>query len=185
VRSAAHASIQAAEIAMTRPRPAAVSHRLSLFDHYGWALRLVKKVREGKTVAAAVGLARAYARDVRDIECAGEATRFVGRSAGLIRRNCAVPTTVIRRWREAARDYGSGAAHTDRKLANFLAAMCREVSVAQIANVVREASAQVAKAKARKDAKKSSGWRKVAANLEAMRQSIAHRVGVAIPFPRT
>lgn len=156
---------------------------LPLFDHYGWALRLVKKVREGKTVAQAVGLARSYASDVRDVECVSEAARFVGRSAGLIRKNCGLPVAVIRRWQQAARDFGDGREYTDRKLANFLAGMCKEVSAAQIAEAVREAYAQEAKAKSRKDSKKATQWRKVAANLEAMRKSIVGGGFVPVPYP--
>jgi len=130
-----------------------------------------------------VGSARAYARDVRDIECASEAKLFVGRSAELIRKNCAVPVTAIKRWQDAARDFGSGGGFTDRKLANFLAAMYKDVSAAQIAEAVREATAQAAKAKARQDRKKASQWRRVAANLEAMRQSIADGGFVPVPYP--
>ena len=168
---------------MPRPRPATAAPTLSLFDHYGRALRLVKRIREGKTVAEAVASARAHARDVRDVECAAEAARFVGRSAERIRKNCAVPVAVITRWVDAARELGSGRGLTDRKLANFLAAMLKEVSAAQLAEAAREAAAQAARSRARRDPKKASQWRKVAANLEAMRQAIAEGVGVPLPYP--
>lgn len=157
---------------------------IPLFDHYGWALRLVKKVRDGKTVADAVAFARAYARDVRDIECVSEAANQVGRSAEVIRKNCVAPVATIRRWRDAARDFGSGQGYTDRKLANFLAAMYKDVRAAQVAEAVREATAQSAKAKARQDKKKASQWRRAAANLEAMRLSIADGGFVPVPYPQ-
>jgi hypothetical protein len=173
------ASIAITENTMPRSRPS----NLPIFDHYGHALRLVKKVREGRTVAQAVGLAPAYARDVRDIECANEAARFVGRSAALIRKHCVVPVAVIRNWRDAAQVFGSGRGFTDRKLANFLAGMYKEVSAAQIAEAVREARAQAAKAKARHDTKKAAQWRRAAANLGAMCQSITEGGFVPVPYP--
>ena len=131
---------------MARPRSAARALWLPLFDYYGWALRLVKRIREGMTVADAVASARAYAKDVRDIECAGEAARLVERGAERARRNCAVPVAVIRLWEGAASDFGSGREFTDRKLAFFLSGMYKTVSAAQVAEAVREAVAQAAKA---------------------------------------
>ena len=146
-------------------------------------LRLVKRIRDGKTVAEVVSSARRYAGHVRDIECASEAARFVDRGAALIRKNCDVPVATIRKWREACREYGSGEQLTDRKLANILAAMYKDVSADQIAEAVREARVQAAKAKTRRDMKKSAAWRRVAANLEAMRRSIVDEGCVPVPYP--
>jgi hypothetical protein len=151
-----------------------------MLDHYGWALRLVKKIRDGQSVADAVAFATTYAQDVRDGQCAEEAALQVGRSADRIRKNCSVPVAVIKRWQDAARELGTGEHLTDRKLANFLKAMFQEVQAAQIAEAVREASAQTAKAK---DKAKAAQWRRAAANLEAMRKSITDGSCVAVPYP--
>jgi hypothetical protein len=157
--------------------------RLPSFDYYGQALRLVKKVREGRTVANAVALARAYAMDVRDIDCVYEAQQQVGRSAVQIRKHCAVPVAVIKEWQNATRDLGSGRQWTDRKLANLLAKMLKDVHGAVVAEAAREASAQAAKANARHDTKKASQWRRAAANLGAMCQSITDGGFVPVPHP--
>lgn len=159
--------------------------KLPLFDYEGWAARLVKSVREGRTVADAVASVEAYARDVRDIECAHEAARLVGQDAEQIRKNCAVPATVVTRWQEdAARDFGRGQEFTDRKLARFLAAMYRDVRAAQVAEAVREAGARAEEAEALQGQQKASQWRRVQANLEAMRQSISGGGFVPVPCPR-
>ena len=168
---------------MPRPSPAAPPVRLPAFDYYGLALRLVKKVREGATVADVVASAEAYARDVRDIDCSYHAGLLVGRLAGRLRKHCAVPVDVIMRWQDAARDLGSGQQVTDRKLANFLQKMYKEVHGAQVAAAAREASTQSAKARARGDKKSAERWRRVAANLEAMRQSITAGGFVPVPYP--
>ena len=57
------------------------------------------------------------------------------------------------------------------------------VSSAVVAEAVREASAQAAKAKARHDTKKASQWRRAAANLAAMCQSITDGGFVPVPHP--
>jgi hypothetical protein len=168
---------------MSRPSPAASPVRLPAFDYYGLALRLVKKVREGATVADVIATAEAYARDVRDIDCSYDAALLVGPLAVQIRKHCVIRDDVISRWREAARDFGSGQQFTDRKLANFLQKMYKEVHGAQVAEAAREAIAQSAKAKARGDKKKAERWRRVAANLEAMRQSITDGGFVPVPYP--
>lgn len=164
---------------MARSLPA----KLPSFDYYGHALRLVKKVREGRTVANAVTLARAYAKDVRDIDCVYEAERHVGRSAMQIQKHCAVPVARIEEWQDKTRDLGTGRQFTDRKLANLLAKMFKDVHGAAVAEAVREASAQAAKAKARHDTKKAAQWRRAAANLAAMCQSITEGGFVPVPYP--
>ncbi len=157
--------------------------KLPSFDYYGLALRLVKKVREGRTVAEAVGLARAYAIDVRDIDCVYEAAQQVGRSASQIRKHCAIPVAVIKEWRNATQDLGFARQLTDRKLTNLFAKMYKDVHGAVVAEAAREASVQAEKAKARHDKQKASQWRRAAANLEAMRQSIMDGGFVPVPYP--
>lgn len=161
------------------------SHPVKLpdFDYYGHALRLVKKVREGRTVAKAVALARAYAMDVRDINCVYEAEQHVGRSAVQIRKHCAVPVAIIKEWQDKTRDLDTGKQLSDRKLANLLAKMFKELHGAAVAEAVREASAQAAKAKARHNTKKAAQWRRAAANLAAMCQSITEGGFVPVPYP--
>lgn len=172
-------------MARSRPRPPIPPVKLPLFDYLGWAHRLVKSIREGRAVADAVASAEAYARDVRDTECAYEAARLIGQEAEQIRKYCTVPATVITRWQEdAAREFGRDQEFTDRKLARFLAAMYQDVRAAQVAEAVREAGAQAEKAEATKDQQKASQWRRVQANLEAMQQSISGGGFVAVPYPR-
>ena len=168
---------------MARSRPKTHPVKLPSFYYYGLALRLVKKVREGRTVADAVALARAYATDVRDIDCVYEAAQQVGRSAVLIRKHCAVPVAVIKEWQNATQVLGSGRQLTDRKLANRLKQMYKDVHAAALAEAVREASAQEAKAKARHDKKKAWQWHRAAANLAAMRQSITDGGFIPVPYP--
>jgi len=170
---------------MKRPRPPAPPVKLPLFDYEGWANRLVKSVRDGWTLAEAVASAEAYARDVRDIECVYEATRLMGRDAEQIHKNCGVPATIITHWQEeAVRKFGRSQDATDRKLARFLAAMYRDVRAAQVAEAVREAGAQAEEAEVNKDQQKAGKWRRVQANLEAMRQSISCGGFVPVPFTR-
>ena len=61
--------------------------------------------------------------------------------------------------------------------------MYQDVRGAQVAEAVREAGAQVEKAKALHNKQKASRWRKVTANLEAMRQSICDGGSVPVPYP--
>jgi hypothetical protein len=130
-----------------------------------------------------VALAETYARHVRDTECVYEAANLVGRSAVQIRKHCELPVAVIARWQGVARDLGSVRHLTDRKLANFFSAMYKEVHEAQIAEAVREAGKQAAKAKARKDKSKATRWRRAEANLDAMRRSITDGGFIPVPYP--
>jgi hypothetical protein len=108
----------------------------------------------GGTVADTVPLARAFARDVWNIDCVYEAALQVGRSAAQIPKHCAVPVAVIKEWQIATQALGSGRRLGDRKLANLLARMYKDVHAAALAEAVRVALAQSAKAKARHDKKK-------------------------------
>ena len=157
--------------------------KLPCFDHYGLALRLVKRIREGRTVAATVPLARAFARDVWDIDCVYEAARQVGPSARQIPKQCAVPVAVIKEWQIATQVLVSGQHLGDRKLANLLAKMYKDVHAAALAEAVRVANARSAKAKARHDTKKARQWHRAAANLAAMRQSITDGGFIPVPYP--
>ncbi len=168
---------------MTQSRTKTQPVKLPSVDYFGLGCRLVKKVREGRSVASAVGLAREYAIDVRDIDCVYEASRHVGRSAMQVRKNCTVPLAVIREWQKATKDLGSGEQWTDRKLANLFAKMYKDLHGVMVAEAAREASAQAAKAKARRDTKKASQWQRAAANPEAMRQSITEVGFVPVPHP--
>ena len=166
---------------MARSRRPTISPKLPLFDHEGWAARLVKSVRGGTDLAEAIASVEAYARDVRDVECVYEATRIVGRDAEQIRKSD-VPIVLIKQWQERARqDFGPGVEFTDRKLARFLTAMYKDVQVAQIAEAVRQAAAQATSPEALHDDHLASKWSRVAANLEAMRQSLTG--GGFVPVP--
>lgn len=167
-----------------RPRPSVPPPRLPLFDCEGWAARLVKSIREsGTPVADAIASAEAYARDVRDVECAHEAARTVGMDVSAIRTNCAVPAAVIAAWQEkAARDFGPDQEFTDRKLARFLTGMYREVRAAQMAEAVREAGVQAEAAESAGDEKKAYNWRRAEANLRAMWQSVTQGGFVPVPY---
>lgn len=169
-----------------RPRPPMPEPKLPLFDCEGWAARLVKSIREnGTTVAEAIGSVEAYARDVRDVECAHEAARFVGLEVSAIRTNCAVPAVVIAEWQEkASREFGPDREFTDRKLARFLTGMYREVRAAQMAEAVREAGAQAEAAESAGDEKKAYNWRRAEANLRAMWQSVTGGGFVPVPHSR-
>ncbi len=79
---------------MPRPRPRVVPVKLPLFDYEGWAARLVKSIRHGQPVEAAIGSVEAYAREVRDVECAREAARLVGFDADQIRTRSFTATEV-------------------------------------------------------------------------------------------
>ena len=71
---------------MPRPRPPAPPVKLPLFDYQAWAKRLVETVREGRPLEEAVASVEAYAREVRDLECAQEAARIVGFDTERIRK---------------------------------------------------------------------------------------------------
>lgn len=159
--------------------------KLPLFDCEGWAARQVKSIREnGTSVADAIAGAEAYARDVRDVECAHEAARIVGADASAIRENCRAPAADLTAWQEkAAREVGSQQEFTDRKLARFLSGMYREVRAAQMGEAVREAGAQAEAAESAGDEKKAGNWRRVEANLQAMWQSVAQ--GGFVPVPKS
>ena len=160
--------------------------KLPLFDCEGWAARLVKSIRaNGAPVAEAIGGAEAYAREVRDVECAFEAAGIVGPDVSKLRTHCAVPTAVIAQWQEkAAREFGPDREFTDRKLARFLTAMYRDIRAAQMAEAVREAGAQAATAEAAGDERKASDWRRAEAKLQAQWQSVAGGGFVPVPSPK-
>ena len=166
---------------MAKSRYPAIPPKLPLFDHEGWAARLVKSIREGRDINDAIASVETYARDVRDVECVHEATRILGRDADQIRK-CDVPLVLIKQWQERAlQDFGPGVEFTDRKLARFLTAMYQDVRVAQIAEAVRQAAAQATCLEALHDEQLASKWSRVGANLEAMRQSITG--GGFVPVP--
>lgn len=165
-----------------RPHPVPAV-KLPLFDYEGWAARLVKSVREGRTVEDAVASAEMYAKDVRDIECAIEASRLIARGAEQIRM-CAVPVAVIAHWQQAAiQEFGSGREFTDRKFTRFLASMYRDVRAAQVAEATREAAAQAKVAETIADEQRAAKWRAIEANLDAMRRSISEGGFVPVPYP--
>jgi hypothetical protein len=157
-----------------RPRPPMPAPKLPLFDCEGWAARLVKSIREnGTPVAEAIGGAEAYAREVRDVECAFEAAGIVGQDVSRLRTQCPVPAAVIRLWQEkAAREFGPDQEFTDRKLARFLTAMYRDVRAAQMAEAVRAAGALAVAAEEAGDERKARDWRRVEERLLAQWQSV-------------
>ena len=164
---------------MSRPRPL-VPPKLPLFDCEGWAERLVKRIRAGEPITEAIASAEAYARDVRDTECAREGAGKVGQGAAQIRA-CATPADVILRWQDAAvAEFGSGKEFTDRKLARFLTRMYREVRATQMGLAASEAAAQ---AETATDETMAAKWRAAAQNLDAMRRSISDGGFVPVPNP--
>ena len=92
---------------------------------------------------------------------------------------------MIALWQEAAaRQFPAGQEFSDRKLARFLAGMYQDVRAAQMAEATREATAQAEAAAAGGHEQQADRWRRAAANLDAMRQSVGGSGFVPVPHPR-